>query len=83
MKTVFVIIALVLLSGCSRREEVAPGVETAKRDAKAIPEAVAVSIVPGNYVVYRHCIDGIAYLTFANKSIIAQVNSVGDPIRCK
>lgn len=82
MKIVFLVTALALMVGCSRREEVQPVIKN-HIVQKETPQAVEVSTEPGNYVVYRHCIDGIAYLTFANKSIIVQVDNVGDPMKCK
>lgn len=64
------------LTACSKREE-APSAPTAP-----LPQAVPVSVEDGNYRVYKHCVDGISHLTFANHTIIMQRDKNDKPVTC-
>lgn len=78
MKKILLIVSLVMvaLAACSKREEV-PGAPT-----NPLPEATAISVEAGNYRMYKHCVDGVLYLTFGNKSITMQRDIHDKPVAC-
>lgn len=78
MKKTLLIVSLLMvaMAACSKREE-APSAPTAP-----LPQAVPVSVEDGNYRVYKHCVDGVSHLTFANKTIIMQRDKNDKPVTC-
>ena len=65
------------LTACSRREDLPP--TPIEEAAKA---QVAVGVDRGGNTIYKHCIDGVSYLTFASKTIIMQRNKKDEQVTC-
>jgi len=76
MKASLIVLALIAasLSACMRKERPEPQPTNAAN-------VKIVSVEPGNYNVYQHCIKGVAYLTYS-KTIIVQVTEDGKPQTC-
>lgn len=82
---IYLLAALIVLAGCTKKEtpvEV-PTFHSETVTAQKPAEAVLVSTEPGNYTVYRHCIDNISYLTYARHAMIVEIDQNGIPRHCK
>ena len=75
MKIALLAITAAALSSCAKQET--PSVPTSD------PNVRQVSAEPDGYRVYQHCIDGVLYLTYASKSIVAQTTEAGKPATCR
>lgn len=80
MKKTLLILSLlaVALSACSGEASVSIGEGGPSR----VTLGEDIGYTPGNYHVYKLCIDGISYLAYAEKVLIVQRDEEDKPVVC-